>query len=97
MRQITGTFDIMINMLMLYNYVLHLYLSFYIANYVLTNMICSVALNIMFSSAEKMWRNSCAKANAIRKFGIILEVGLILWLDFASVQVFFVAMIFLKL
>ena len=88
--QITGTFDIMTSMLMLYNYVLHLYLSFYIANYVLTNMICSVALNIMFSSAKKMWRNSCAKANAIRKFGIILEVGLILWLDFAWIQVFLV-------
>ena len=37
-----------------------------------------------------MWRNSCVKANAIRKFGIILEVGLILWLDFAWIQVFLV-------
>ena len=63
---------------MLYNYVLHLYLSFYITNYVLTYMISSVALNIMFSFAEKMGRKSCAKAKAIRKFGIILEVGLIL-------------------
>jgi len=52
-------------------------------------MISSVALNIMFSFAEKMGRKSCAKAKAIRKFGIILEVGLILWLDLASVQVFF--------
>jgi len=52
-------------------------------------MICLVAVNIMFSFAEKMWRNSCAKANAIRKFGIILEVRLILWLDFALIQAFF--------
>ena len=43
----------------------------------------------MFSFEEKMWMNSCAKADAIRKFRIILEVRLILWLDFASVQVFF--------
>ena len=51
--QIRGTFDIMTSMLMLYNYVLHLYLSFYIANYVLTNMIYSVPLNIMFSLQKR--------------------------------------------
>lgn len=38
-----------------------------------------------YQITENMWRNSCVEANAIRKFRIILEVGLILWLDFISV------------